>query len=86
MNVAATIYFRFSGSAQELEPFVSELSDVVVKNGFGCEGDHLASLIVLKESDIGHFVDVNDFVKSVIQNSLAIVVPQKEEADVSSGD
>jgi hypothetical protein len=86
MNVAATIYFQFSGPAQDLADFVSDLSDVVVKNGFGCEGDHLVSVITLKESDIGHFVDVNDFAKSVTQNSLVVVIPQKEETDVSPGD
>ena len=87
MNVQADIYFTFSGNAQELEPFLSDLVKVVVDHGYGVKGDELNSMIVLHESSRAQFERPEDFVVSVMQNALSVIIPsEQEEPDELPGD
>jgi len=83
LNVQANIYFTFSGQAQELEPFLSDLVKVVVEHGFGVTEDNLNSLIVFKESERGHWENPGDFAKSLVQNAISVIIPIKEKEDES---
>ena len=88
MNLEVRVFFNYAGPAPELEPLLSDLTDVMLAHGYGTEWetDALNSLIVLRESDVTNYDHPEDFVKSVMKNTLSIIVPTKEEANERSGD
>ena len=79
MNIQADIYFNFSGNAQELEPFLFDLTKVIVEHGYGVKDDIINSMIVLHESDRAHFERAEDFAKSIMQNAISVIIPNEEE-------
>ena len=83
MNIEIRTFVNFSGPAIDLHDLIEAISNAVIDNGFGVDPDRddLTALIVVRESDIGSYEDSNDFVKSVLNNSISIVIPVKEEVD-----
>lgn len=79
MNIAVTAYISYSGDAQDLEGFLEDIAEVVVKHGYASEPEHLTSLVSFMESSIGSFEQPVDFAKFVIENSLGWVIPGQEE-------
>lgn len=86
MNIIIETYVNFSGPANDLSPLVEKISQAVVECGYGVdeEYDALTALIVVKESDIGAYESSDDFAKTLIKNSLAVVIPKEGSDD--SGD
>lgn len=84
MNIGIHTYISFSGPANELEPLVRDIAEAVIRHGYGVNSDHLTSLIVLKESEIGSFVNAQDFAKSVVRDSFGVIIPEGGTDD--SGD
>ena len=80
MNIELRVFVRFSGPARELEPLVQDISDAVVKNGYGVkDDDNLVSLVVLKQSEIDHYENPSDFAKYVIEDAISVVIPTEGE-------
>lgn len=86
MNIGIYTYIRFSGPTTELEPLVRDFAEALVRNGFGVTDDNLTSLIVLKETELGSFVNPSDFAKSVVRDSFGVIVPEGKEEEDDSGD
>ncbi len=84
MNLHLGVYFAFSGPLNDLQPLVEDVAKTMIERGFGVdvESDNLNTLLVLKESDIGSWVNVNDFAKNLLENSILVVVPANPKREV----
>lgn len=85
MNIGIHTYIRFGGPTTELEPLIRDFAEALIRHGYGVTDDHLTSLIVLKESEIGSFLNPTDFAKSVVRDSFGVIVPEGKEEEDDSG-
>jgi hypothetical protein len=83
MNLHLGIYFTYSGPLDDLNPLVGEIGKLMIERGYGVdiESDNLTTLLILKESDIGKWVDPSDFAKSLLDGALVAVVPANGKSD-----
>jgi hypothetical protein len=88
MNVVITTYVRFGGPLDGLEPLLAGITDAIIANGYAnsAKTDVLTALVAVEESDLGSYENINDYVKTIFEKSLAVYIPMDgEEIDNANG-
>lgn len=79
MNIEIKTLVTFSGPAPELEPLVRGIVNAVIEHGYANQesSEDLVSLVILKNSGRGNFINAEDFVVSVAQDAITVVMPME---------
>ena len=85
MNILVKTYLLHEGEIEPVIELVDEISDVLVRRGFGnvdtSEDASVSSLIAVEKPDIDGYDTVEDWFANLSESAVVIVIPVGEKTN-----